>query len=69
MTPDYAAQGYRAYVADAMTFWLDRGIAGFRLDSAWLVPHDFWRSVLDQVRRTHLPRGSSRNLLMAISRP
>lgn len=53
VTPDYAAPGYRTYVADTMTYWLDRGIAGFRLDSAYSVPDDFWRSVLDRVRRTH----------------
>jgi cyclomaltodextrinase len=53
VTPEYAAPGYRTYVADTITYWLDRGIAGFRLDSAYAVPDDFWHTVLDRVRRTH----------------
>lgn len=53
VTPDYASAGYRSYVASVLTWWLDRGIAGWRLDSAWSVPPPFWRSVLAQVRASH----------------
>ncbi|WP_232668010.1 alpha-amylase family glycosyl hydrolase [Pseudonocardia sp. TRM90224] len=53
VTPDYASDGYRAYVAETLSYWLDRGIAGFRLDSAWSVPDDFWRQVLGHVRESH----------------
>jgi glycosidase len=53
VTPDYESTGYQSYVADTMTAWLDRGIAGWRLDSAWSVPASFWRRVLARVRDTH----------------
>jgi cyclomaltodextrinase len=53
VTPDYESPGYQAYVADTMTAWLDHGIAGWRLDSAWSVPASFWRRVLTRVREAH----------------
>jgi cyclomaltodextrinase / maltogenic alpha-amylase / neopullulanase len=53
VTPDYDSIGYQSYVADVMTSWLDRGVAGWRLDSAWSVPASFWRRVLSRVRETH----------------
>jgi len=53
VTPDYDSTGYQSYVADTMTAWLDHGIAGWRLDSAWSVPASFWRRVLARVRETH----------------
>lgn len=53
VTPDYDSTGYQAYVADVMASWLDRGVAGWRLDSAWSVPASFWRRVLTRVRETH----------------
>ena len=53
VTPRHGSDGYRAYVADTMSFWLDRGIRGWRLDSAWSVPPAFWRRVLARVRESH----------------
>lgn len=33
-----------------MEYWLERGIAGWRLDVAYSVPNTFWASVTDRVR-------------------
>jgi glycosidase len=38
------------YVSDVMTYWLDRGASGWRLDAAYAVPTSFWRQVTDRVR-------------------
>lgn len=53
ITPDYGSAGYRSYVAEIMTWWLARGVAGWRLDSSWSVPAPFWRTVLARVRESH----------------
>lgn len=53
VAPDFGAAGYQSYVADILTSWLDHGVAGWRLDSAWSVPAPFWHRVLARVRRAH----------------
>jgi glycosidase len=55
---DYAVPGVRAYMADAMTYWVEEGgVDGFRCDVAGFVPLDFWEDVrarLDAVRPVFL---------------
>ena len=65
--PDYATfEGHRQlvalnheepavldYVARVMTYWLERGADGWRLDAAYAVPGRFWTRVLSAVRARH----------------
>lgn len=41
-------------VVGIMEYWLARGIAGWRLDAAYSVPTEFWRTVIDRVRAHYL---------------
>ncbi|MBZ0268852.1 DUF3459 domain-containing protein, partial [bacterium] len=55
---DFAQPGVRAYMADAMAYWVEEaGIDGYRCDVAGFVPLDFWEDVrvrLDAIRPVFL---------------
>ncbi len=50
VTLNHAAPAVVDYVAEVMTHWLERGIAGWRLDAAYAVAPAFWAQVLPRVR-------------------
>ena len=49
---DYSNRGLRREMVAAMEYWLDEfGIDGFRVDVAGMVPYDFWREAVPQLRQ------------------
>ncbi|QJU55726.1 alpha-amylase family glycosyl hydrolase [Herbiconiux sp. KACC 21604] len=50
---DHSAPAVADLVAEVMTYWLDRGADGWRLDAAYAVPPAFWAEVLPRVREAH----------------
>ena len=53
ITLDHGNPEVADHVVDVMTTWCDRGVDAWRLDAAYAVPTDFWRSVLPRVRERH----------------
>jgi hypothetical protein len=48
---DFDAPGLRRAMTDAMRFWIERaGVDGFRCDVAEMVPLDFWRTTIAELR-------------------
>lgn len=41
------------HAAAVMVHWLDRGVAGWRLDAAYSIDPEFWSAVVAEVRRSH----------------
>lgn len=51
---DFSNADMRKAMKDAMFFWVNNaGIDGFRCDYAEGVPHDFWSSVIAELRASH----------------
>ncbi len=50
---NHASPAVVDYVTHVMNHWLDRGVAGWRLDAAYAVPASFWAQVADRVRARH----------------
>jgi cyclomaltodextrinase len=50
---NHASPAVADHVTEVMTHWLDRGVAGWRLDAAYAVPRPFWRAVTGRVRARH----------------
>lgn len=53
VTLDHGSPRVVDLVADVMTYWLDAGADGWRLDAAYAVPTAFWRQVAGRVRAAH----------------
>ncbi len=50
---DHGNADVQQYVVDVMSHWLSRGADGWRLDAAYAVPPQFWKSVIPRVRAGH----------------
>lgn len=47
---NYENMDMRADMMDAMQFWADRNIDGFRCDMAFLMPQDFWTEAIGMIK-------------------
>ncbi len=49
---NYNTPGVHKAMFEAMKFWMDRGIDGFRCDVAGQVPAEFWKPSIDSLRKS-----------------
>ena len=47
---DYKNEDMRAAMLDALKFWIEKGVDGYRCDVAMNVPGDFWKRAWEEVR-------------------
>ncbi|MBQ5829976.1 MAG: alpha-amylase [Alistipes sp.] len=47
---DYKNEDMRAAMLDALKFWIEKGVDGYRCDVAMNVPGDFWKKAWEEVR-------------------
>lgn len=50
---DHEGRAAQDLVVEVMTYWLARGVDGWRLDAAYAVPPSFWARVLPRVREQY----------------
>lgn len=50
---NYENRDMRAAMTDAMRFWLNRGVDGFRCDVAGEIPVDYWREAFAELKSEH----------------
>jgi len=43
----------RLTMIDALSFWVDEGVDGFRCDAADFVPYSFWKQAIDSLTKRH----------------
>ena len=47
---NYKSEDMRAAMTDALKFWVEKGIDGFRCDVAMNVPADYWKGAWDELK-------------------
>ena len=48
---NYENQDMRAAMLDALKFWIEKGVDGYRCDVAMNVPGDFWKGAWEEIRK------------------
>jgi len=47
---NYECADMRAAMDDALKFWIEKGVDGYRCDAAWSIPTDYWEGIIPQLR-------------------
>ena len=48
---NYKNEDMRAAMLDALKFWIEKGVDGYRCDVAMNVPGDFWKGAWEEIRK------------------